>query len=145
MFSESFPPDSCRFKHFKDLRRVTPGSAAITTIAGNRWRERSFGQGGARPDVHMAGRHERPMVRTRPGRPVTRAPHRRPPPAPLPMPPHSIGIHEAHRYDIPHRRWRERIQTRRRIIVETLPGPLGPAYRYCRLADGPPAVRLGKL
>ena len=33
MFSESFPPGFVsKFKHFKDLRRVTPGSAAITTI-----------------------------------------------------------------------------------------------------------------
>jgi len=33
LFSESFPPGFVsKFKHFKDLRRVTPGSAAITTI-----------------------------------------------------------------------------------------------------------------
>ena len=33
LFSESFPPGFVsKFKHFKDLRRITPGSAAITTI-----------------------------------------------------------------------------------------------------------------
>ena len=53
LFSESFPPGFVsKFKHFKDLRRVTPGSAAITTIM-ETMAGRSFGQRAVpRPDPH---------------------------------------------------------------------------------------------
>ena len=60
LFSESFPPGFVsKFKHFKDLRRVTPGSAAITTIMAP-WQEDRSVRGRCPAPSHMAGRHERP-------------------------------------------------------------------------------------